>query len=147
MLNNKPIIRFFILWLIGTFIATIIGLLKDYVDHKFKISNSWYFIQNYRWTDELITCTVFIFIIILCYLFIVNILDNYFRKLGLKILLAFLLSFFIAPMFFPQNPFPNYLFSLIGLGNYLFGLLEIGLAGTLIPIFDKMLLRKGNLSK
>lgn len=142
MLNQKTIYRFFILWLIGTFIATIIGLLKDYVDHNFKISNSWYFIQNYRWTDELLSCAVFLFVIALCYFLMVYLLKKKARKMGLKILLFFFISFFIVPFLFPQNPFPEYLFSIEALGRYLFGLLEIGIVGTFFPLIDELILRR-----
>ncbi len=93
MLKTKSIFLFFISWIAGTSIATILGLLKDYFDHKFNISNSWYFIQNYRWTDELISCAVFLFIIILCYFLIVRLMKDNLRKMWLKILLVFFYHF------------------------------------------------------
>ena len=141
MLIHKPIIRFTILWLIGTFLATVLGIVKDQLDYKFKISTSWYFIRNYGWADELISCAFFLFIIILIYFVIYYFKPKIFENLWITILICFLLSFIVVPLFFPQTPFPRYLFSFKAFGNYLFGLLEIGLVGTMFPLIEKFLIK------
>lgn len=79
------------------------------------------------------------FIISVIYFGTILILKNTPISFTKKVIYAALLSFFIVPLFFPYNPFPKYFYDIQILGNYLFGVLYIGLTGTLIPFIDKII--------
>lgn len=141
MLTLKWISRFIIAWILSSFVATNIAFIKDALDHKYKISSSWYYVQSYKWIDLAIIYSIFLLFVSISYFLIILIFKNQFNTISKKIILAFFLSFFIVPLFFPYTPFPDYLFKMGVLKSYLFGVFEIGIAGTLIPLIDYLIVK------
>lgn len=119
-----------------------ISIIKDALNRWLGSMNSTLHNPLYRWTDYWLFLPIILFIICLAFFILVGTFNIQSKRFFKKEALAVTLSFFLIPLFIPYNPLPTYFqhledFAL--LGEYFFEIMEIGIAGSLIPVIYTVL--------
>ncbi len=144
MLKFSILRRYLIIWLISSVIAIIISFFKDMLNQQLKLIGSTYYTPYYKWSDFWIFFAVILSIVCIAYFIVILLFSKQFKSLASKEILAIILSFFLVPLLIPYNSLPQYLHNILNfslLREYLFEIMEIGIAGSLIPIIDLILNR------
>lgn len=139
MLTFKSILRFIIIWLVTSTLSVTLGYLKNELDHKYKITAAWYYIQNYGLKSLMISSTIYLLITSIIYYLMAKSFKKYFQKLWLRIIIIELIALFLLPFLFPFNRFPDYLVSFKEFWQYTFGLSSLGIAAAFIPFLDDII--------
>lgn len=138
--------RIILNWLVSSIIAIIISFIKDLLNQNLKSIQSTFYNPYYKWTDFWFFFLIILLIISFSYFIIIFIFKKTFKSFVSREILAILLSFFVIPLIIPYNSLTNYLINISNfsiLEEYLFEIMEIGIAGSFIPIIDKILFRNG----
>lgn len=137
--------KFIITWSISCLIAFIISFFKDMINQNLKSSGSLFYNPYYKWTDFLLFFAIILLIICTCYFVLILSAKKTFKTFMGKEILGVVLSFFLIPLLIPYNSLADYLmnpgnFSI--LKEYFFDIMEIGIAGSCIPIIDEFVHKK-----
>lgn len=142
MLTFKSALRFVIIWFVTSLLGGTLGYLKNELDDRYKITDAWYYIQNYGLKSLMISSTIYLLITSIIYYLMAKGLNKYFQKLWLRIIIIELIAFFLLPFIFPFNRFPDYLVSFKEFWQYIFGLSSLGIAAAFIPFLDDIIRKK-----
>lgn len=145
MLTFNRVLRFVFIWLATSVLGGTLGYLKNELDHKYKITGAWYYIQNYGLKSLMISSAIYLFMVIILYFFIQRVSFKYLQKLWVRILIIEIITLFLLPFFFPFNRFPGYLLSFKEFWQYIFGLSGLGIAAGFIPYLDDV--KRRNIDK
>lgn len=142
MLKLRWLFRFIICWVLSSLFGASFSYYQNILDHKYKISSGWYYVQNYSWYDLLKLSAPVLFIVCLIY-FIIIILYRKKLKLGIRVLVSVFLSYIISYIIVSVSVSFN-IFNLSDFGEFIFGTLTNGVSGALIPIIDCTLMKRKN---
>lgn len=138
MLKLNVIIRILLSCLILALLGTSFEWLLNQIDHIWRISASWSYINNVSWNVLLFNIGQRLILGCLIYYWIIYLFGNIIVKFRWRVTLSIVLFGVILP-YFLNTELRKYLHSISTLGIYLFEIAYYILAGFMLPWIDRLL--------